>query len=403
MGKNKKSISIIGGGTAALMLASELNSNIFEIHLYEKTKNIGNKFLVAGKGGFNLTHSENIKSFIEKYEPKEFISPFLTHFNNLDTRTWFENIGIETIIGSSGKIYPAAGINPNTVLKAIKNKLIEKNVEIHYQYKWIGLNEKYYPIFELKDKTNISIASDIVVFALGGASWKVTGSDGSWLNIFKNIGIKTNIFEASNCAFEVIWKSDFISKYEGKPLKNIATFCNNKTIKGELVITRFGIEGGAIYAQSSNLRRQLNQSKKAVIYLDLKPQLDIASIENKLNTPRGKKSISNHIMDQLKLDKTVLSLLKSLISKDDYTNISVLAEKIKNLPLEIVGIEEIDKAISTVGGIALEEVDENLKLNKLPSHYAIGEMLDWDVQTGGYLLQASFSMGNYLANHLNNL
>ena len=397
---SKKKITIIGGGVAAMMLASELDSDIFDIHIYEKGSGIGKKFLVAGKGGFNLTHSEPMESFVRRYEPSSFLRPFLQKFDNKDLRIWFENIGIPTMIGSSKKVYPVKGIKPVEVLNAIKGLMDKNNVIIHYKHKFIRIKPDGTPVFETEGKTK-SISSDIVVFALGGASWSVTGSDGKWLNILKESGVLTKRFEPSNCAFEVDWDDDFITKNEGKPLKNIAAKTSEKYIRGELMITRFGLEGGAIYAMSGKLRKALNENNQTSILIDLKPEYSLDEIENRLKKSKDSITVTKALKQYLNIDKTKINLLKTYTSKEDFNNTKTLSYRIKNLRIEIIGIANIDEAISTVGGIRLDALDENLKLKALPYHYAIGEMLDWDAPTGGYLLQASFSMGYYLANYLN--
>ena len=397
----KKQIAIIGGGTGALMLAAELNNELFDVHIYEKGKHLGDKFLVAGKGGFNLTHSESPETFVEKYIPSKFIKPYFTHLNNLDTIKWFEDIGIQTMIGSSKKIYPIKGIKPVKVLKTILSKLKEKQVNLHFGYKLIDLSSDHHPIFNVDNKEQI-IEADIVVFAMGGASWKVTGSDGKWSQILKKHKIKTNKFEPSNCAFEINWEEDFIKIHQGKPVKNISTYYGDKLVKGEFVLTKFGIEGGAIYAMSAEMRNQLNATGKAKLYIDLKPELSEQEVLSRINSKQNSKSLTKILKDSLKLSSIKLALLKYSTNKEEFININILAKKIKNLSLNIIGIATLDEAISTVGGVDLDEVDSNLKLKKLPNHYAIGEMLDWDAPTGGYLLQASLSMGNYLASHLNN-
>ena len=395
---SKTKIAIIGGGTAALMLAAELDNGLFDIHIYEKGGSLGKKFLVAGKGGFNLTHAESPATFIEKYDPSKFIKPFFNHFNNQDLRKWYKDIDIPTLIGSSNKIYPIKGITPNQVLKAIINKINNNRVNIHLKHEWIKFSKDFNPTFKIGNE-NETVKVDIVILALGGASWKVTGSDGKWLNILKENGVETKEFEASNCAFKVNWEKDFLNKNEGKPLKNIATKINDKYIKGELVITQFGLEGGAIYAQSGQIRKQLKQTETAKLLLDLKPEFTEKEILEKLNL--SSKSISKYLRDKIKIDNLKLALLKENTSKEEYLNLEKIVRKIKNLPISISGIAPINEAISTVGGISLNAIDQNLKINILPNHYAIGEMLDWDAPTGGYLLQASFSMGNYLAHHLN--
>ena len=397
---NKKQIAIIGGGTAALMLGAELNNELFDIHIYEKGKNLGAKFLVAGKGGFNLTHSESPETFVKKYNPSNFIKPYFNHFNNINTRQWFEDIGIPTMIGSSKKIYPIKGIKPIKVLKAILSKLKENKVNLHFGYEFIDLSSDYHPIFYINNE-ELTIKADIVVFALGGASWKVTGSDGNWSHIFKKHNIETKKFEPSNCAFEINWGEDFINKHQGEPVKNISSYFGDKLVKGEFVLTKFGVEGGAVYAMSGEIRNQLNNIRKAILNIDLKPELSEQEIINRIDSKRKSKSLTKVLKDEIKLSSIKLALLKYSTSKEEFMDKNILVNKIKSLSLNITGIATLDEAISTVGGVKLEEVDVNLKLKSLPNHYVIGEMLDWDAPTGGYLLQASLSMGNYLANHLN--
>lgn len=398
----KKKISIIGGGVSAMILATELDDKVFDIQIYEKGNAIGKKFLVAGKGGFNLTHSEAPETFIKKYEPSSFIKTYFDVFNNEDLRKWFNKIDIPTIIGSSKKIYPQKGIKPIQVLEAIRNKIKENNVSINYNHEFVDIDKGFFPVFKTKNSLKV-IKSDIVIFALGGASWEVTGSDGKWLSILNKQNVNTKEFEPSNCAFEVDWDKEFIKDNEGKPLKNIATHLNGKYIKGELMITKFGLEGGAIYAMSGELRKSLSISTPVKLNIDLKPTFTIKEIETKLKIISNTYSTTKALKQYLKLNSTQIKLLKYYTTKEEFNNKSKLAHIIKNLIVPIIGIADIDEAISTVGGISLNAVDENLKIKTLPFHYAIGEMLDWDAPTGGYLLQASFSMGYYLAKYLNNL
>lgn len=394
----KKSVSIIGGGPAALTLAAFLDPKKFDVSIYEKNKATGRKFLVAGDGGFNLTHSEPLAQFIERYTPSLFLKEALNTFTNSDTRDWMKDLGIPTFIGSSKRVYPEKGIKPIEVLKTILKDLETKGVTIHYNHTWNGWKNDATLLFN-SDK---EITSDIVVFALGGGSWKVTGSDGSWLDNFKQKGIKTIPFQASNCAFEVNWDSSFITTHEGKPLKNIAVSCNNSTQKGELVITHFGLEGNAIYALSPQIRDMLSQSEEATITIDLKPTLSVIEIEKKLKNSRSKK-ISESLKNDLKLSSSQIGLLKTTTTKESFLDLPSLSKIIKAVPLTIVGTAPLDEAISTKGGIALDAVSDQFELKQLPSTYCIGEMLDWDAPTGGYLLQACFSMGAQLAKTLNKI
>jgi uncharacterized flavoprotein (TIGR03862 family) len=394
----KKSIVIIGGGSSALMLASQLDEKKYDITIYERNVALGRKFLVAGNGGFNLTHSEAQELFISRYIPITFFKEIIPKFSNTDLINWFSDIGIDTYIGSSRRVFPLKGIKPIDVFNAMMEKLNKKNVIIKNKHLWKGWkNEEL--IFEINNEISY-VKSDIVVFALGGCSWKVTGSDGNWTTYFKEKGIEIIPFHASNCAFEIPWNTSFINLSEGKQLKNITITCGDTTKKGEAIITKFGLEGGVIYALSDAIRKQLNSFKVANLFVDLKPQLTIDEIKNKFHE-RGNRSVKKLLIDRLHFNEVQIELLKMVLNKEQFTNLELLAEYIKHLPLNVISSAPIDEAISTVGGIALTEIDSEFQLKKLPNNYIIGEMLDWDAPTGGYLLQACFSMGYYLANELN--
>ncbi len=394
----KKSVSIIGGGPAALILAALLDCKKFKVTVYEKNKTLGRKFLVAGKGGFNLTHSEPITDLIARYTPPHFLEKALLDFDNNDFREWIDSIGIPTYIGSSKRVYPESGIKPITVLNAILDVLTKQNVVIQYQHTWTGWTDENSLVFN----TNTVIKSDYTIFAMGGGSWKVTGSDGSWLDLFESESIPIVPFQSSNCAYRVNWPEDFILEHEGSPLKNIAISCLNKRQKGEAVITRFGLEGNAIYALSPQIRKELESHQKATIFLDLKPTLPYDDLLEKIRKSTFKKT-SETLQKEVKLSPAQIGLLKKYLSKETYLNSELLAQNIKKLPIEITGSALLNDAISTTGGIQLNAVDENFQLKNKNRNYCIGEMLDWDAPTGGYLLQACFSMGMHLARHLNSI
>jgi uncharacterized flavoprotein (TIGR03862 family) len=394
----KKSIAIIGGGPTALTLAAQLDENKFDVTIYERNAALGRKFLVAGDGGFNLTHSEEIEQFISRYTPVDFLKPLLTNFQNTDLRNWLTSIGIETFVGTSKRVFPIKGIKPIDVLNAIINVLKKKNVSIKTNHTWKGWKDDNLE-FE-NNNESFNIKPDITIFTLGGGSWKVTGSDGLWTNLFSEKGIDIIPFHASNCAYEIKWKKEFVEVAEGKSLKNISVSCKSKAKKGEVVITKFGLEGGAIYALSPEIRKQLKYEKEAEIFIDLKPDLSYEQIRDKFSA-RGNRSIKKLLIDRLNYDDVKIELLKTLLTKDEFTDLELLAKKIKKLSLIITSSAPIDEAISTVGGIPLTEIDNNFQLKKLPNNYAIGEMLDWDAPTGGYLLQGCFSMGYNLAQFLN--
>lgn len=395
----KKTISIIGSGPAALMLASTLHEARFSVTIYERNPAPARKFLVAGDGGLNLTHAEPMERFITRYTPASFLQPALLAFTNQHLQAWLLGLGIETRTGSSNKIYPLPGIKPIAVLNAILAHLTQKNVHIKTRHEWVGWNPSGHLLFRHEGDT-LTVASDITVFALGGASWSITGSNGQWTTFFKEKKIRTLPFQASNAACRVSWHEAILLTCEGQALKNISVSCGTRTATGEMVITRTGLEGGAVYALSPELRRELNESQQATLYIDLKPTLSMEEIFARLSSA-GNAQVSTVLKEQVKLNKVQLALLKGLLTREEYTNARVLSEKIKHLPVTVNGLAPIDESISTVGGIALDEVDETYQLKKLPGHYVIGEMLDWDAPTGGYLLQACFSMGHHLGTALN--
>ena len=398
----KKSIAIIGGGPAGLMLAAKLDSTKYEISIYEKNQTCGRKLLVAGQGGFNLTHSEPGESFLSRYTPSTFLEPSFKTFSNTNLREWLDSIGIPTYIGSSKRVFPEKGIKPIQVLNAILKVLEENGVRFHFSHSWTGWSANKELLFSTSAGSQ-TVKADYVVFALGGGSWKVTGSDGAWATKFEEAGIKVLPLQASNCAFGIQWPASLPPETEGKPLKNISITCGKQTKEGEVTITKFGLEGSGIYALSPPIRDSLNQTGKAILYLDLKPGLDLTEITTRLKNRRANRSLTKHLAESLNLDETKLSFVKSCVSKEIFQDPVHLAQHLKHLPLTIHTLAPIDEAISTVGGISLEEVSKHFELKKLPNTFVIGEMLDWDAPTGGYLLQGCFSMGVGLALYMNNL
>jgi len=392
---DKKKISIIGGGPSAFLLACFLDPEKFSVTIYEKNKTFGRKFLVAGKGGFNLTHSETTQELINRYTPTGFLDKALQNFTNTDFRNWLDTIAIPTYIGSSKRVYPKQGIKPIEVLNAIAKTLKEKGVTIKYEHTFSGWNNTDEPLLN-----KVAIKTDYTIFCLGGASWKITGSDGKWLDSFSEKGIKTKKFQGSNCGYKINWNKDFIKNHEGTPLKNITISCDTRLQKGEAVITTFGLEGNAIYGLSPQIRAQLAANLKAAIYIDFKPSLSIENLYAKMQVS-GYKNTSQILKKEIKLSAAQIDLLKAYVSKEEYLNKEILAKKIKSFPLEILNTASIDESISTVGGIDLSAISQNFELEKLANQFCIGEMLDWDAPTGGYLLQGCVSTGVWLAKYLN--
>ena len=391
----KKSVAIIGGGPSAFLFAAFLDTSKFDITIYEQNKTVGRKFLVAGKGGFNLTHSEPVEELIKRYTSNGFLDTAILNFTNTHFRNWLSEIGIPTFIGSSKRVYPKEGIKPIEVLNSILKHLKDKGVLINYEYTFSDWDTNNNPMIN-----NKTIKADYVVFSLGGNSWEITGSNGNWLSTFAQKGVKTKPFQASNCGYQIEWKSDFIQKNEGNPLKNIAISCGNSTQKGEAVITKFGLEGNAIYGLSPQIRKELNTLSTATIFIDFKPSLSLKNIVSKIKSSTFRNT-TEILKKELKLSNSQIDLLKTYLSKESYLTIDLLAKNIKKFSLKITNTATIDEAISTVGGIDIDAISKNFELKNLKNQYCIGEMIDWDAPTGGYLLQACASIGVQVAKHLN--
>lgn len=387
---------IIGGGTAGLFLAAFLNTDIFNVTIFEKKSSFGRKFLVAGDGGFNLTHAEELSIFKSKYTPTAFLNNALDHFSNADLRNWLLDLGIPTFVGSSGRVFPEKGIKPIEVLKSIEAHLIEKNIKFEFNKTFTAWDHENAVEFNSND----IVKSDYTVFAIGGSSWKVTGSDGSWLSVFNQKGIDTLPFKASNCAYQIDWPQEFIQNHEGKPLKNISISIMNKIQKGEVVITKFGLEGNAIYGLSPQIQTALASGKEAVVYVDYKPMWDLAHLIEKMTL--SKSNTTTILKENVKLSRAVVGLIKATLTKEEFLDRPTLAKYIKRFPLLIRDSAPIDEAISTSGGIDLNAIDSNFELKDVKNHFCIGEMLNWNAPTGGYLIQACASSGAYLAHLLNN-
>lgn len=393
-----KTLAIIGGGPAALMLAAEIDNKKYNVTIFEKKKAVGRKFLVAGEGGLNLTYSSSVSELIKQYSPSDFMAPIIKQFSNTDLINWLNDHNIPTFIGSSNRVFPDLELKPIEVLNKIVQHVAANSVNFKFNKTWTGWSNEGHLCFEDSE----FFEADITVFALGGASWKVTGSDGVWAKTFTNQGINTLPFRAVNCAFEVNWPKNFIASHEGKPLKNIALSYSGSTIKGELVISKFGLEGNAIYALSQKIQHTLLDQKSCTIQLDLKPTMTIDQLTAKYKNSKSVK-VSDILSKDLNLDRTSISLLKQFTNKETFSSPALLMNKIKSLPIELFSADNIDSAISTIGGIDLKEIDNNFQLKKMPNTYAIGEMLDWYAPTGGYLLQGCFSMGIALAKYLNEI
>jgi hypothetical protein len=338
---------------------------------------------MAGRGGLNITHSEPMEKFLSRYgDAAEFLRPALEQFTPQDLRDWCSAYGEETFIGSSGRVFPKS-FKASPLLRAWLKKLQALGVEFHFNVEWTGQD----------------MGADITILALGGASWPRLGSDGHWTKILSEKNIKISPLRPANCGFTCNWSDVFKSKFAGMPVKPLFLTHNNQSAQAEMMITKTGVEGGGIYALSRSIRTAIEQNGKTTITLDFKPNTPLNQIESVLRRPRGRDSFSNYLRKIVGLSPVAIGLLQE---DRNVTNLSriELASRIKSYPLTLNGTANIDRAISSAGGIALDELDENFMLKKMPNTYAIGEMLDWEAPTGGYLLQASFSMAVWLSSHI---
>jgi len=384
---SRKEIAIIGGGPSA-MIAADILSPFHNVTIYEKEKGIGQKFLVAGKGGFNLTNSLTGIELAAQYSPQEFMQDAILTFDSQSLREWFSDLGIETFVGTSGRVFPVKGIKPAEVLDKIKEKLLSQNVKIKQGCAFVGFDDKRNAIINFGGKSK-SIFADHYVFALGGASWSNTGSDGKWAKYFADIGINTIPFEASNCGVNIKWNDHIIENHAGKPLKNISVTVGETTRKGEAVITNYGLEGNVIYPLVPKIREHLNNKSKAEIVIDFKPDNSSDDLLKKVNNNISSKNYG----EIFNLKREQLSIIKSFSTKEEFLSPESFVNKIKGLTIRVESLRDIEEAISTVGGIDLNELNKDFSLKKYPNIYCIGEMVNWDAPTGGFLLQGAFSMG----------
>ncbi len=387
----KQKIAIFGSGPSALISAYFLGDN-FNVTIYEKENNIGQKLLVAGKGGFNLTNSLTGINLTKKYIPENFLKESILNFDSTKLREWLDNIGVPTFVGTSGRVFSIKKLKPIDVLNKIKTSLVKKNVEIFTNQKFIYFNKDFKPIVRYNNKAREVIA-DFYIFALGGASWSITGSDGKWTKAFREIGIETIPFQPSNCGININWSENIKSFHIGKPLKNIQISCGNNTASGEAVITEYGLEGNVVYSLIPQIRLKLKDDSFCQVKIDLKPNNTEKQLLEKLNdsvVPKNYKKIFN-------LNNTQIALIKSLTQKDDYINPKKFVQILKSLRVQVNSLRPIEEAISTVGGIAINELNSHFSLKKFPNIFTIGEMVDWDAPTGGFLLQGCFSMGYWAA------
>lgn len=393
-----KHIAIIGGGPAGLMAAEILSARgDFEVSVYERKRSVGRKFLMAGRGGLNLTHSENFDSFLQKYRDKaDILHPIIQNFTPQHMRDWCEGLGEKTFIGTSGRVFPER-FKASPLLRSWIARLQQQGVRFMLGHDWQGWSGDSF-VFKTPQGA-LQIKPDATVLALGGASWPRLGADGSWVETLKAQGVGITPLEPSNCGFTVHWSDIFRDKFAGQPLKPVTASYKDSSVKGEIMIGEKGVEGGAIYALSAVLREALHEASPVQLDLDLKPDLSLDALEARLKKPRGRDTFSNFLRKTLSLSPVAAGLLMEHPDRKilgEYPK-AKLAQLIKSFPLTLHAPFSIERAISTAGGVRFESLGPDLMLSAKPGVFIAGEMLDWDAPTGGYLLQATMATGAHAA------
>jgi uncharacterized flavoprotein (TIGR03862 family) len=391
-------VAIVGGGPAGLMAAELLSQAGVAVDLYDGMPSVGRKFLLAGVGGMNITHSEPPQPFISRYgERSDWAAVWLRGFDAERVREWIHGLGIETFVGSSGRVFPA-DMKAAPLLRAWLRRLREAGVVIHNRHRLLGWTtdgglRMSYPQGET------TVRADAVLLALGGASWARLGSDGAWFDTLAAHGVDLAPLQPANCGFDVpAWSALLQDKFAGAPLKNIAMGLDDGPLRlGECVVTASGVEGSLVYALSAAIRERINRDGRAIVHIDLLPAMPVDKVATALARPRGSRSMAKHLHSQLGLDGVKAALLRELTERERFADPLALAQAIKALPLPLTRPRPLDEAISTAGGVKAEALDERLMLRQMPGVFCAGEMLDWEAPTGGYLLTACFASARHAA------
>lgn len=387
-------VAIIGGGPAGLMAAEVLAGAGIRVELFDAMPSVGRKFLLAGVGGMNITHSEAKPAFLSRYRERETeVAALLADFDADALRTWIHDLGIDTFVGTSGRVFPS-DMKAAPLLRAWLKRLREAGVLIHTRSRWLGWSAD--GSLRIQGAAGEqAIQADACVLALGGASWARLGSDGTWVPLLQERGVAIAPLQAANCGFEVHgWSALLRDKFAGAPLKNVTLAMEGEPPRrGEFVLTASGVEGSLVYALSAAIREQINQQGSARLQLDLQPDRSLEKVTQLLAKPRGSRSMAKHLHGQLGLDGAKAALLRELTSAEQFAEPARLAAAIKALPLTLLRPRPLDEAISTAGGVPFEELNAGLMLRQLPGVFCAGEMLDWEAPTGGYLLTACFASG----------
>jgi uncharacterized flavoprotein (TIGR03862 family) len=395
-------VAIIGGGPAGLMAAEQMAATTetiagpgvdgLKVAIFDAMPSFGRKFLMAGKGGMNITHAEPMPAFVGRYGTRQaVIAPLLETFGPQQLREWIGGLGIATFVGSSGRVFPTE-MKAAPLLRAWLHRLRGAGVQFHVRHRWLGWAADGALRFATPEGEK-ALAFDAVILALGGGSWARLGSDGAWVPLLAARGIPLAPLQPANCGFDVAWSPHFSERFAGQPVKPVIASVAGHRQQGEFNITAGGIEGGLVYALAAPLRDALATDRRAVLHLDLAPGRTLARLSADLSRPRGHDSLANHLRRRAGLEGVKAGLLRELLPAETLTAAAQLAAAIKHLPLPVTATRPIDEAISTAGGVTFEALDANLMLRDRPGVFCAGEMLDWEAPTGGYLLTACFATG----------
>jgi len=390
-------LAIVGGGPAGLMTAETARAAGLVVDVYDAKGSVGRKFLIAGKGGLNLTHSDPPELFASRYrERADVVAPWLREFGPEHLREWARGFGVETFVGSSGRVFPA-DLKAAPLLRGWVRRLREQGVDFHMHHRWTGWSEDGALAFETKDRGRIFVQADAVLFALGGGSWPELGSDGAWVAPLREAGIEVATLAPSNCGFDVPWTEHFSSRFAGQPLKQVAIRCDaagiRHSLRGEFVVTATGVEGSLVYAVSAPLRDAIAREGEILVHLDLAPDRTLERLRADLAKEDRGRSLSERLRRRAGIDGVKAGLVYECLPKAARDDSATLAAGIKSLPIRLQRPRPMAEAISTAGGVSFDALTANLMAKTRPGVFFAGEMLDWEAPTGGYLLTACFASG----------
>ena len=392
-----RKVAVIGGGPAGLMAAEVISRNGLRVDVYNAMPSAGRKFLLAGKGGLNLTHAEPQDAFRSRYGMRRpQLEPLLDAFGPDALRDWARGLGVETFVGTSGRVFPA-GMKAAPLLRAWLHRLREAGVRFHMRHRWLGWDDEGALRFATPQGEH-RLRADAVVLALGGGSWPKLGSDGAWVQWLAQRGVEVAALRPANCGFDIDWSEHFRTRFAGHPVKPVVVSFTEASgaaqrRQGEFVVTATGVEGSLIYALSAHLRDEIAANGNAVLHLDLAPGRELPRLIDELSRPRGSRSLSSHLQSRTGIKGVKAGLLREVLPAEAFADPVRLAAAIKALPLRLVAPRPLEEAISSAGGVAFEALDEHLMIRMLPGVFCAGEMLDWEAPTGGYLLTACFASG----------